>query len=89
MVFEATYDWSWFADLLTDAGIAAHMAHPLATKAISAARVNNDAVDAKTLAHLLRTNLMTEEADGDVVAVRARASGDLLRWSGLEDGAQA
>ena len=52
VVFEATYGWSWFADLLADAGIAAHMAHPLATKAISAARVKNDAVDAKTLAHL-------------------------------------
>jgi transposase len=50
----------WFADLLADAGIAAHMAHPLATKAIAAARVTNDAVDAKTLAHLLRTNLLAE-----------------------------
>ena len=26
VVFEATYGWSWFADLLADAGIAAHMA---------------------------------------------------------------
>jgi transposase len=60
VVFEATYGWSWFADLLADAGIPAHMAHPLATKAIAAARVKNDAVDAKTLAHLLRTNLLAE-----------------------------
>src|SRR5215217_1509507 len=60
VVFEATYGWSWFADLLADAGIPAHTAHPLATKAISAARVTNDAVDAKTLAHLLRTNLLAE-----------------------------
>jgi transposase len=36
------------------------MAHPLATKAISAARVKNDAVDAKTLAHLMRTSLLAE-----------------------------
>jgi transposase len=56
----ATYGWGWFADLLADAGISAHMAHPLATKAISSARVKNDAVDAKTLAHLLRTNLLPE-----------------------------
>jgi hypothetical protein len=56
----ATDGWSWFADLLADAGIPAHMAHPLATKAISAARVKNDAVHAKTLAHLLRTNLLAE-----------------------------
>jgi transposase len=39
VAFEATYGWSWFADLLADAGIPAHMAHLLATKAISAARV--------------------------------------------------
>jgi len=36
------------------------MAHPLAAKAISAGRVKNDSVDAKTLAHLLRTNLLPE-----------------------------
>lgn len=60
VVFEATYGWGWFADLLVDAGIEAHMAHPLATKAISAGRVKNDAVDARTLAHLLRTNLLPE-----------------------------
>ena len=41
-----------FADLLQDVGIPAHMAHPLSTKAISSARVKNDRVDAKTLAHL-------------------------------------
>jgi hypothetical protein len=28
VVFEATYGWGWFADLLADAGIPAHMAHP-------------------------------------------------------------
>src|SRR6266511_1794795 len=60
VAFEATYGWSWFADLLSDAGIEAHMAHPLATKAIAAGRVKNDAVDARTLAHLLRTHLLPE-----------------------------
>jgi transposase len=60
VAFEATYGWGWFADLLADAGISTHMSHPLATKAISAARVKNDAVDARTLAHLLRTNLLPE-----------------------------
>ena len=60
VAFEATYGWGWFADLLADVGIPAHMAHPLATKAISSARVKNDRVDAKTLAHLLRTNLLPE-----------------------------
>ena len=60
VAFEATYGWSWFAELLADAGIEAHKAHPLATKAISSGRVKNDAVDARTLAHLLRTNLLPE-----------------------------
>jgi transposase len=60
VAFEATYGWSWFAELLADAGIPAHMAHPLATKAIASGRVKNDAVDARTLAHLLRANLLPE-----------------------------
>lgn len=60
VAFESTYGWGWFADLLTEAGITAHMAHPLAAKAISSARVKNDSVDAKTLAHLLRTNMLAE-----------------------------
>lgn len=42
------------ADLLADAGIPAHVAHPLATQATAAGRVKNDAVHARTLAHLLR-----------------------------------
>lgn len=59
-VFEATFGWGWLADVLAEEGVEAHMAHPLQTKAISAARVKNDSVDAKTLAHLLRTNLLPE-----------------------------
>lgn len=60
VAFEATFGWGWLADLLADAGIPAHMAHPLATKAIAAGRVKNDAVDARMLAHLLRGNLLPE-----------------------------
>jgi transposase len=87
VVFEATYGWSWFADLLADAGIPAHMAHPLATKAISAARVTNDAVDAKTLAQLLRTNLLAEAwiAPPDARAA-AGWSAPALGWSGCGHG---
>jgi len=32
VAFEATFGWGWFADLLRDAGIEVHMAHPLAAK---------------------------------------------------------
>lgn len=81
VAFETTYGWGWFADLLADAGISTHMSHPLATKAITAARVKNDAVDARTLPHLLRTNLLPEawiappEAREAKRLVRMRTSG--------------
>ena len=60
VAFEATYGWGWFADLRADLGLPAHMSHPKGTKAISSARVKNDAVDAETLAQPLRTNLLPE-----------------------------
>lgn len=37
-----------------------HLAHPLKTRAIAAARVKTDAIDAKTLAHLLHAGLLPE-----------------------------
>jgi transposase len=48
------------ADVLQDAGYELHLAHPMRTKAIASARVKTDAVDARTLAHLLRTDLLPE-----------------------------
>ncbi len=66
-------------------GTGRHMAHPLATKAIAAGRVKNDAVDARMLAHLLRANLLPEawiappEAREARRLVRMRAS--LVRLS--------
>ena len=57
---EATYGWEWLAELLEDAGYDVHLAHPLRTRAIAAARVKTDAVDAKTLALLLRADLLPE-----------------------------
>jgi transposase len=48
------------ADLLEAEGIELHLAHPRQTKAIAAARVKSDAVDARTLAHLLRADLLPE-----------------------------
>jgi hypothetical protein len=46
--------------VLQDTGYELHLAHPLRTKAIASARVKTDAVDARTLAHLLRTDLLPE-----------------------------
>ena len=60
VALEATYGWEWLADLLEEAGYELHLAHPLRTKAIASARVKTDAVDARTLAHLLRADLLPE-----------------------------
>jgi transposase len=60
VALEATYGWEWLADVLEEAGYELHLAHPLRTKAIASARVKNDAVDARTLAQLLRTDLLPE-----------------------------
>src|SRR6266498_4296996 len=60
VALEATYGWEWLADLLEQEGHELHLSHPLRTKAIAAARVKTDAVDARTLAHLLRTDLLPE-----------------------------
>jgi transposase len=60
VALEATYGWEWLADLLEGAGFDVHLAHPLRTRAIAAARVKTDAIDAKTLAHLLRTGMLPE-----------------------------
>jgi transposase len=57
---EATYGWEWLADLLQGAGYELHLAHPTRTKAIAAARVKTDAVDARTLAQLLRADMLPE-----------------------------
>jgi len=60
VALEATYGWEWLAELLEEAGYDLHLAHPLRTRAIAAARVKTDAIDAKTLAHLLRAGLLPE-----------------------------
>ena len=38
VALEATYGWEWLAELLEDAGFDVHLAHPLRTRAIAAAR---------------------------------------------------
>lgn len=60
IALEATYGWDWLAELIEQEGYELHLAHPSATRAIAAARVKTDALDARTLAHLLRTDLLPE-----------------------------
>ena len=60
VVLEATYGWYWAADLLAAHGATVHLAHPLGVAAYSHRRVKNDVLDARELAHLLRTDLLPE-----------------------------
>lgn len=60
VAFEAAYGWGWLAELLEELGLDAHLAHPARCKAIASARLKNDKVDARMLAHLLRTDLLAE-----------------------------
>jgi transposase len=79
VALEATYGWEWLADLLEDHGYELHLAHPLRTKAIASARVKTDAVDARTLAQLLRADLLPEAY---VAPRELRDLRDLLRQRG-------
>ena len=76
VALEATYGWEWLADVLQDAGYELHLAHPMRTKAIASARVKTDAVDARTLAHLLRADLLPE---AHIAPRELRDLRDLLR----------
>jgi transposase len=55
---EATGSWYWLYDLLEQNGVEVKLSHPLKTKAIASARVKNDKIDSRILAHLLRTGLL-------------------------------
>ncbi|MGQ0563142.1 MAG: IS110 family transposase [Gemmatimonadota bacterium] len=59
-VVEATGSWYWLADLLQAEGIDLVLAHAKYLKAIAYAKVRTDAVDARTLANLLRADLIPQ-----------------------------
>ena len=58
VAIEATRSWYWLYDLLEESGIKVKLSHPLKTKAIASAKVKNDKIDSKVLAHLLRADLL-------------------------------
>jgi transposase len=60
VAFEAAYGWGWLVQMLDDYGYEPHLVHPTRCKAIAAARLKNDKVDAETLAQLLRADLLPE-----------------------------
>src|SRR5919199_6490401 len=60
VVLEATYGWYWAVDVLQDAGVEVHLAHPLGVKGFAYRRVKNDVRDAADLADLLRMGRLPE-----------------------------
>ena len=59
-VVESTGSWYWLADTLEADGIALCLGHAKHLNAISAAKVKTDKIDSKTLALLLRADLIPE-----------------------------
>lgn len=57
-VLEATGNWGYIADLLEPLVEEVVLAHPLQVRAIAAAKVKTDKIDATILAQLLRTDLI-------------------------------
>ena len=59
-VLEATRNWAVMHDWLEELVEDVHLAHPLKVKAIAEAKIKTDKIDARVLAHLLRTDLLPE-----------------------------
>ena len=75
-VCECTSMWYWLRDLLVAQGIDLRLAHAKYLKAISYAKVKTDAVDAATMAQLLRVELIPE---AHMIREGQREVRDLLR----------
>jgi transposase len=58
VTLEATLQWAWLYDRLTQAGFPVRVAHPQQVKLISHARCTTDPIDARKLAELTRGNLL-------------------------------
>jgi transposase len=58
LAVEATGNWMYLYELIEDRCPDLVLAHPLKTKAIASARIKTDKIDATTLAHLLRADLL-------------------------------
>lgn len=73
---ECTSSWYWLSDLLYSIGVTVVLAHAKYLKAIAYAKVKIDAVDAHTLAQLLRMGFVPEAHQ---LPTEYRALRDLLR----------
>lgn len=75
-VVECTGSWYWLADTLRALKVPLTLAHARQLKAIAAAKVKTDPVDAHTLAQLPRADLIPE---AHMVSAELRPYRDLLR----------
>lgn len=77
VTLEATFNWQSMFEQLEDNVAEVVLAHPKQVKAIAAARIKTDKIDAHVLANLLRTNLLpaayipAQATRGDLVRHRA------------------
>ena len=69
--------WIKTADAFEKAGIPLKLANPLKTKAIAWASIKNDTVDARTLAHLSRADLV---ASCHIGSAKTRGIRQILRY---------
>ena len=75
-VVESTASWYWLADLLGAEQVELTLAHAKLVKAIAYAKVKTDAVDALTLAQLLRVDLIPP---AHMISPELRGLRDVLR----------
>ncbi len=75
-VVECTTGWYWLSDLCQDLGVTLLLAHAKHLKAIAYAKVKTDAVDALTMAQVLRLGFIPEAHQ---IAREHRGLRDLLR----------
>jgi transposase len=75
-VLEAGRTWGVIYDLLEDIGIDPVLANPLKTRAIAEAKIKTDTIDARTLADLLRADMIPLVR---VPSKEVRAQKNLLR----------
>jgi len=76
VALEAGWNWGIIYDWLEGKVAQLHLAHPAKAKAIASAKIKTDTIDACTLAHLLRANLLPT---AHIPSKEVRALKNLLR----------
>ncbi|RMF89861.1 MAG: IS110 family transposase [Methanobacteriota archaeon] len=88
IAMESTRAWEPVYEALTELGHDVRLSHPMKTKAIAYAKVKTDKVDARTLADLLRANLLPQSYVPpkeirnlrNICRERSHIVGDRTRW---------